>query len=63
MLSNIHEFKNQNKKNQESKLLLLYDDLEFSKEEAEKKFEQIFTLIEKQNPKEEEINNKTKKTK
>jgi hypothetical protein len=63
MLSNIHEFKNQNKKNQESKLLLLYDDLEFSKEEAEKKFEQIFTLIEKQNPKEEETNNKTKKTK
>ena len=63
MISNINEYKNQNKKNQESKLLLLYDDLEFSKEESEKKFEQIFTLIEKQNPKEEEINNKTKKTK
>ena len=63
MISNINEYKNQNKKLKESKLLLLYDDLEFSKEESEKKFEQIFTLIEKQNPKEEEINNKTKKTK
>ncbi len=36
MISNINEYKNQNKKNQESKLLLLYDDLEFSKEESEK---------------------------
>ena len=63
MISNINEYKNQNKKLKESKLLLLYDDLEFSKEEAEKKFEQIFTLIEKQNPKEEEINIKSKKTK
>ena len=49
MISNINEYKNQNKKLKESKLLLLYDDLEFSKEESEKKFEQIFTLIEKQN--------------
>ena len=64
MLSNINDIKNQNKKiKEESKLLLLYDDLEFSEEEANKKYNIIFSLIEKQNPKEEETSEKPKKTK